>query len=109
MNDNDFEELPAKKTMPHFASPVSPSKMDTICQGYIPPNNEKATSWAVRAFKQWRDQQDKKSSKECPSDLLEKPTAHSLKRWLPHFVVEARRENGKLYPPYSCWSLSLQQ
>ena len=32
MDDSDFEEPPAKKTTPRFASPVSPSKMDTICR-----------------------------------------------------------------------------
>ena len=97
MDDSDFKEPPTKqKTTLRFASPVSPSKMDMICQGYVPPNTKKATSWAVRAFEQWRDQQNEKSS---PSDLLEKPTADSLNRWLPCFVVEARRENGKLYPP----------
>ena len=90
MDDSDFEEPPAKKTTTRFASPVSPSKMDTICRGYLPPNTKKATSWAVRAFEQWRDQRSKKSSKECPSDLLEKPTADSLNHWLSRFVVEAR-------------------
>ena len=90
MDNSDFEEPPAKwKTMPRFASPLSPSKMDTICQCYVPRNTKKATSWAVRAFEQWRDQRNEKSSKECPSDLLEKPTADSLNRWLPRFVVEA--------------------
>ena len=32
MDDSDFEESPAKKTTLRFASPVSPSKMDTICR-----------------------------------------------------------------------------
>ena len=50
MGDSDFEEPPIrKKTTPHLASPVSPSKMDTICQVYVPPNTKKGTSWAARA------------------------------------------------------------
>ena len=102
MDDSDFEEPLAKKmTAPHFASPVSPIKLDTIFQGYVPLNTKKATSWAVRAFEQLRDQRNEKSSEECPSDLLEKPTADSLNCWLLRFVVEARRENGKPYPPSS--------
>ena len=52
----------------------------------------------MHAFEQWQDQRHEKSSEECPSDLLEKPTADSLNRWLPRFVVEARREDGKPYP-----------
>ena len=59
----------------NFASPASPSKRAVIGQGYIPPNTKTATSWAVCAFEQWRDQWNKKSSEECPSDLLEKLTA----------------------------------
>ena len=76
MDDSDFKEPPAKKkTTLCFASPVSPSKINMICRGYVPQNTKKATSWAVRAFEQWRDQRNEKSSEECPSDLLEKPTA----------------------------------
>ena len=89
MDDSDFEEPLVKKTTLRFASPVSPSRMDTICRGYIPPNTKKATSWAVHAFEQWRDQWNEKSSEEYPSDLLEKPTADSLNHWLSRFMVEA--------------------
>ena len=105
MDDSDIEEPPTKKTTLRFASPVSPSKMDTICWGYIPPNTKKATSWTVRTFEQWRDQRNEKSSKESPSDLLEKSIADSLNSCLPCFVVKTRREDGKLYPPSSISNL----
>ena len=63
--------------------------MDMICRGLVAPNTKKAISWAVRAFEQWQDQWNEKSSEECPSDLLEKLTADRLNCWLPRFVVEA--------------------
>ena len=78
MDDIDFEEPPAKKTMPRFASPVSPSKMDMICQGYIPPNAKKATSWAVSTFEQWRDQRNEKSKFAAHCDLLSFLISHIL-------------------------------
>ena len=33
-----------------------------------------------------------------PDDLLENPTMSVLNKWLPAFVVKARREGGKRYP-----------
>ena len=57
------------------------------------------------AFEQWRDQRNEKSSEECSSDLLAKPTADSLNRWLLRFMVEARGEDGKPYPPSSISNL----
>ena len=78
MDDSDFEEPPAKKTTPRFASPVLPSKMDTIYRGYVPPNTKKATSWAVRAFEQWRDQRNEKSKFAPHCDLLSFSISHIL-------------------------------
>ena len=78
MDDSDFEEPPAKKTTPHFASPVSPSKIDTICWGSVPLNTKKATSWAARAFEQWRDQRNEKSKFAACCDLLSFSISHIL-------------------------------
>lgn len=107
LRDPDFEEPPSKRkktklqgSRTRFASPVSPGKMQQICKGFVPANTKKATTWALRAFEQWRDERNKSScSEKCPVDLLEKPSAEALNRWLPRFVVEARREDGNPYPP----------
>ena len=37
-----------------FVSPTSSVEMDKICKGIVPKYTEKATSWAVRLFEQWR-------------------------------------------------------
>ena len=78
MDDSDFKEPPANKTTLCFTSPVLPSKMDTICWGYIPPNTKKATSWVERAFEQWRDQQNEKSKFAARYDLLTFSISHIL-------------------------------
>ena len=78
MDDSDFEEPPTTKTTPCFASPVSPSNMDTICRGYVPPNTKKATSWAVHTFEQWQDQQNEKSKFAAHCDLLSLSISHIL-------------------------------
>ena len=89
MDDSDFEEPPAKKTMSRFATPVSPSKMDTICQGYVPPNAKKAISWAERAFEKWRDQRNKKSKFAARCDLLSFSISHILENiCIPQNILE---------------------
>ena len=59
----------------------------------------------MRAFEQWGHQWNEKSSEECPLDLLEKPITDSLNLCLPRFMVEARRKDGKPYPPSSISNL----
>ena len=84
-----------------FTAPHSPTTMRKICQGYIPPNTSKSTSWAVRVFQSWREQRNKSISELCPEKLLEEPTVENLNYWLSRFVIEVRREDGKPYPPAS--------
>ena len=56
-------------------SPVSPGKMGTICRGVVPSNTKKATSWAVRVFKEWRRERNATATGEqCPLELLKKLT-----------------------------------
>ena len=62
MDDSDFEEPPAKNTMPR----------------YVPPTTKEATSRAVRAFEQWQDQRNKKSKFATRCDLLSFSISHIL-------------------------------
>ena len=86
-----------------FPSPKSSPKMSEICKGYVPPNTDKATKWALTVFRCWRNQRNAKArvEEQCPDDLLENPDALRLNRWLSRFVVECRREDGNPYPPSS--------
>ena len=81
-----------------FTAPHSPTTMSKICQGYI---TTKSISWAVRVFRSWCDERNKRVEEQCPETLLEEPTVDNLNYWLSRFVVEVSREDGKPYPPTS--------
>ena len=79
--------------------------MKEICQGYIPRNSNKATNRALKVFQSWREQRGEQQDGICPVDLLETNNAELLNFWLSRFVVEARREDGKSYPPATIHNL----
>ena len=64
-------EPPAKKC--RFSSPHSPTSMEKICEGYVPKNTSKSTSWALRVFRAWREQRNEHEDDKCPETLLEEP------------------------------------
>ena len=86
-----------------FMMPVSPTKMNEICDGYVPRNTKKVTEWALRLFREWRDNRNlvTYTQDQCPSTLLEEPRSDLLNYWLSRFVVEIRREDRQAYPPSS--------
>ena len=106
-----------------FPKPCSSQQMKEISQGCIPRNTNKATNRALKVFQSWREQHGKSVSvvvkvfqswREqhgeqqdgiCPVDLLETNNAELLHFWLSRFVVEARREDGKSYPPATIHNL----
>ena len=56
-----------------FKAPQSPTKMAKICQGCVPQNTAKCTSWTLRVFQSWCDQRNNSVEEQCPDDLLESP------------------------------------
>ena len=73
------------------------------------------STWALRALCSEKANESKYLNRreKCPDDidLLENPTISLFNKWLPAFVVEARREDGKMIPrcydlPTSCWTLA---
>ena len=52
-------DLPAKSC---FANAVSDEKMAVMLKGYVPPNTQKNTDWAVRCFREWMSARNKKST-----------------------------------------------
>ena len=108
-NDTDFKEPRQKKqkltlgkekkvTAERRFGTSSAGELESACKGYTPKNTERCTQWALRVFHAWRKQRNEHSDEKCPDDLLEKPTLSLLNKWLPAFVVEAHREDGKRYP-----------
>ena len=72
-------ERPRKKrkgdSTHRFMMPALPMKMNEICNGYVPRNTKKVTEWALRLFREWRDNRNLVTSTQdqCPSTLLEEP------------------------------------
>ena len=58
-------------------------------------------------FSSWMKERNMRCGEDdqCPIDLLEKPNGERLNHWLSRFVVEARRGDGKQYPPATLASM----
>ena len=67
----------------------------SICKGYVPPNTQKNTNWALKCFTEWSFSRNKKSSDICPEDLLDVQCPKALDKWISTFVAEARRFDGE--------------
>ena len=89
-------------TTVHFA-PLTSSENELALQNLaIPLNTSKNnTSWTTNAWIAWTEYvlQQGVDPEDAPSPLINQMTKEELNRWLPHFVMEARRQDGKPYPP----------
>ena len=84
-----------------FSTMVRDDEVSSMSKGYVPPNTQKNTDWAVKNFGTWHDQRNEKVSSDdekCPPDLLSSTAAVLLSKWLCLFVNETRRSDGTLYP-----------
>ena len=82
-----------------FPKPCSTSQMKVTCKGYVPRNTNKATNWALKVFRSWREQRGEQQDGICPVDLLESNIVEPLNFRLSRYVMEARRKDGNCYPP----------
>ena len=92
-----------------FAAAVSDENMAKIAKGYIPPNMQKNTDWAMRCFKEWVSTRNKGLPKgynqHCPLNLLDNPDVEKVNYWISLFVAEVRNKKGEPYPPRSIHQL----
>ena len=51
---------------------------------------------------------EQRDGDQCPSDLLERPSAEKLNYWLSYFVVECRRVDGQPYLSSTLYQLLLR-
>ena len=70
-------------------------------------STSKATNWVVKVFQSWIEQQGKQEDGICSVDLFESKNVEFLNFCLSHFVVEARRKDGNLYPLVTIHNLLL--
>ena len=96
-------KLSLPKDKPRFATPLPYTKMEEMSMGKKCVNTLKSTSWAVSTFKQWmKERNDAYPDDLCPDQFLEANHSNdvaTLQRWLCRFIVEARKQDGKPYPP----------
>ena len=96
MDDSDFKGPSAKKkTTLRFASPVSPSKMNTICRGYVPQNTKKGTSGQCTHLSSGEISGTRKAARNALQICWRNPlqialTAGCLALW---WKLDARMEN----------------
>jgi hypothetical protein len=104
LNDSvdDFVTSRKKPKPNRFQVPTDEEDIKEISKGFVPENTKKNTMWACRAYEEWRLQRNKVTGDEaekCPDDLISNPSIDSLNRWIPRFIVEARKVDGTPYPP----------
>ena len=66
--------------------------MTKVSEGFTPQNTTENTDWALGVFQEWQKQRD---DDQCPSDLLQCPSAEKLNYWLSCSVVECRQVDGQ--------------
>ena len=96
------KERPKKALLPAecFKAPTNDKDMTRICKGFVPPNTQKNTAWALRLFAEWRAERKKKvpstSDSLSPYDLLENPQPESITFWLSRFINEVQKQDGAI-------------
>ena len=94
-------------TAAHFRPLTSNENVLALQNLAIPLNTSKSTSWATNAWVEWTEYvlQQGVDPEDALSALINQMTKEELNRWLPHFVMEARRQDGKPYPPNTLYQL----
>ena len=104
-----------KKGRPsRFRLPKSASEEQVLAEEALPSSTKYKNKWALKLFREWRQQRDKKVPildrgglfkdyelhKVNPvSCEVEDMDAISLNYWLTKFVMEVAKDSGERYPP----------
>ena len=91
----DFKETPAEQSA-RFGPRASTADLTKLLERSVPKNTKRNTSWGLGVFKSWREHRIRGG--DPVPDLLD-ADVKDLDRWLPLFLVEARRQDGSPYPP----------
>ena len=92
-----------------FSEVTTDKVLAELSKGYIPPNTEKNTGWAMRVFEQWQESRRARGN-PVPEIFQKLYDCTALSHWLALFVIEVRKTDGERYPPKSiyqllCWIL----
>ena len=88
----------------HFSEVTTDEALAELSKGYVPPNTEKNTGWAMRVFEQW--QESRRAQGNPVPEIFQKPyNCSALSHWLALFVTEVRKTDGERYPPKCIYQL----
>jgi hypothetical protein len=97
------KRAPNKENCPpssRFDFDIDDNDFETMSKPFQPKNTQLSTSWGLKTFTVWVKERNKhKSQEKCPDDVLMTNDKSTLAYWLGRFVTEARRQDGKPYPP----------
>jgi len=83
-----------------FQKSKSDEEMKRISKGYVPPNTQKNTAWAMAVFREWRLARNRDCSiDKCHENLFEDAEVSEINHWVRRFISEVRRKDGQPYPP----------
>ena len=89
----------------HFSETVSNEELEKMSCGFVPANTAKNTKWAVGVFKSWLESRNQRTGESTDVNFLDKrfstgkASKTELCRVLSLFIVEAKKQDGKPYPP----------
>ena len=88
----------------HFASPLSSEELLSKVEESVPENTRANTKWAVTTWQEWVAERSRVTPDDIPVSLTD-ATNQQLSYWLPLFVTEARKRDGKRYPGRTLYNL----
>ena len=78
--------------------------LEAASRGVVPTNTSRNNRWALNIYSEWKKSRQS-SSEPLPKGFLSSRDDQLLCKWLCHFAMETRQENGKPYPPRSIYLL----
>jgi hypothetical protein len=98
--DMDLEEQKplAKAESARFGPEVTDAQLKELITSQENGNTKNNTKWAVNVFEKWRGVRSEDNIPE-----FHEMNGQEMNFWLQRFVVEARRQDGKEYPPKSLY------
>lgn len=75
-----------------------------LSKGYVPPNTDKNTAWAVRVLCEWQKSREARSCSVL--DILQKLyDCECISNAWPLFVLEVRKNDGNMYPAKTIYQI----
>ena len=93
-DDDDVDDKCGKR----FGDPVTSSDVDKAIANAVPEQTRRQTNWCVSVYKSWCEVRGESSN-------LSSMSASAIEEQLCRFVMEARRQDGKPYPPRSVYAI----